>query len=250
MKKINPNLLKLAQLTHNPSLAEPKLEEKAEEVKDSGILEITAKINRRDYIQIPNTSILISKKEIHRGRNWKSTIEALAEDGLFMPSPAIFMPYFTSVLEAYQRKKKLYDGQRDQIPLKEVEDLYKYLASGHRNGCWTWLDAKFSKGKKGLELETEHCVVKGTLVGKTYPSEKYVAKNCFVDLEFNSQGLPLSKAINQSYKQGKNIKFWYPRNGAVAGFVAGSGGAVFDCYCVPSYSVDSLGVRAAARAKI
>ncbi len=31
--------------------------------------EISAKINRRDYIQIPNTNILISKEEIHKGKD-------------------------------------------------------------------------------------------------------------------------------------------------------------------------------------
>ena len=245
MKKINPNLLKLAHLTYNPEL-KPR-EEKTEEVKEEpGVLEIRAKINRKEYIQIPNTTILISKEEINKGRNWRSTHEALAEDVLFMPSPAIFMPYFKNVLDAYHKKKTLYDGDGNAVPLKEVEDIYEYLTSDHRKGCWSWLDAKFLKGKKGLELETEHRVVKGTLVGKTYPLEEYVEEDCFVDLECNTQGLPFRKTVNQSYKQGENIKFWYPKADRVAWFVADSYGAYLNCYGVPTDADSALGVFACA----
>ena len=105
-------------------------------------LEIKATITLSDYIQIPNTNKLISKEEIHKGLTWEDTHYALADNGLFMPSPALFMPYFLTVRDAAQGKRTLYDGNHTPLSQHDAKDLFKYMTSGHRTGCWSWLDAK------------------------------------------------------------------------------------------------------------
>ena len=194
-------------------------------------LNVNASINGQDYIRIPNTKILIAKQESYKGMKWEETHFALAENGLFMPTPALFMPYFLSIKDAASGNLTLYDGNNNPIAKEEAEDLWKYLTTNHRKGCWTWLDAKFESGNGYLELDVlaNHRVVdingQKTLQGSRLPLEACVSKDCFVDLDFNKQGLARAKASKQSYEQGTNVYFWHPIDGCVAGFDANSGGA-------------------------
>ena len=215
-------------------------------------LNVNASINGQDYIRIPNTKILIAKQESYKGMKWEETHFALAENGLFMPTPALFMPYFLSIKDAASGNLTLYDGNNNPIAKEEAEDLGKYLTTNHREGCWTWLDAKFESGNGHLELDVlaNHRVVdingQKTLQGSRLPLEACVSKDCFVDLDFNKQGLARAKASKQSYEQGTNVYFWHPRNGHVAGFGAYSGGAGLFCCRDPAYSYSWLGVFSCA----
>ena len=75
------------------------------------------------------------------------------------------------------------------------------------------------------------------------PLEDCLMKDGYVNFDFNSQGLPTSKSKNQNYKQGKNINFWYPRDGKVARFIVSSDIANLNCYYTdPDVSYVSLGV--------
>jgi len=213
---------------------------------------VRARVNKSDYIVVPNTNIIISKEEIHRGLDWNNTHYALADNGLYMPSPSLFVNYFKSVLEAKKGNLVLSYADNTTLSIGEVDDLYKYLTTNHRNGCWTWLGAKFDAGSghKSLDIETDYKVVKigsdKKLEGKRSPLEVCVSDNGFVDLNFNRQGLPTGKTKSQKYSQGNNIYFYSPVNDRVARFESDSGWADLSCGGDPAGSDAGLGVFACA----
>jgi len=150
-----------------------------------------------------------------------------------------------------------------QIPDRNIliaKRLWKYLSTGHRWGCWTWLDAKFSRekrkwllGKKGKwKIAYDHEVQRDsngnkTLVPqKTEGLESTLDKNCYVNPDFDRQGLPTKRSRNQKYWQGENISYKSPRDGAIARFYASRLGAGLSCNCYPSDSHSMLGVFACA----
>lgn len=205
------------------------------------------------YIQIPGANILIAKEETYKGKNWTDTHYALSDEGLFMPSPKLFVPYFINVRDASQGKVQLYDGNNRPLSTDETEDLWKYLSTNHRNGCWTWLDAMFLKDNSdvwGLETDYRVQVLNGKkeLIGKRANLEAHVGEDCFVELDFNSQGLPTktAKDSTQKYSQGQNIYFYQPRPNRVARFGAGSRRAYLNCDGNPTDSSSALGVFACA----
>ncbi len=203
-----------------------------------------ANINLKDYVQIPNSGILISKYEQFKGLNWSDTHAELQKNGLFMPAPAVFMPYFLNVADAYQGKSNLYDAEGTQLKGKELEDIYLHLTKDHiNNGAYSWLDAYFEKQGNDFYILTENKQKKEKL-------ENCIQEDCFVDFNLNKQGIPTSKSKNQEYEQGKNIYYWYPRDGGVAGFCAGSGRASLCCCRDPGDAVASLGVRACREAAV
>ena len=205
------------------------------------------------YIRIPGTNFLIAKEETHKGKNWNDAQYALSDEGLFMPSPALFLPYFVNVRDANQGKVQLYDGNNIPLSKPETEDLWKYLSTAHRSGCWTWLDALFVPTTAGFDLQTNHRVKttngKKELVGQRFNLEAHAGEDCFVNLDFNSQGLPKSKSSNQNYSQGDNIYFYQPRANCVAGFGAITDWAGLGCSGGPSGSGAGLGVFATAEGR-
>jgi len=219
---------------------------------DNNPAPIIAPINldKSKYVRIPGTNFLIAKEETHKGKNWNDTQYALSDEGLFMPSPAIFMPYFVNVRDASQGKVQLYDGNNTILSKAETEDLWKYLSTNHRKGCWTWLDALFVPSTTGLDLETNHRVKsangKKELVGQRFNLEAHAGEDCYANLDFNSQGLPKSKSVNQEYAQGKNIYFYQPGRNCDSWFIANSVGASLSCYRYPTGVDASLGVFACA----
>ena len=231
------------------------LEKKEPQQEPSQQLNVRADIKEEDYIKIPSTSIVIARQESHKGLKWENTHCTLAENKLFMPTPALFMPYFVNVRDAAQNKITLYTTDNNPIPRNEVEDLLKYLSTNHRNGCWTWLDARFINDDRGnAEIEYgHHPVPKGkiqgasnVLQGKRSTLERCIQDDCFVSLEFNAQGLPIKESSHQEYKQGENIYYMHPRNGAVAWFGADSDRAALGCGRNPSDSYPALGVFSCA----
>ena len=253
-KQINPNLRKLAELTCNPNLAMPNLDEKVKQETEQPI-QVQANVNLGDYVQIPNLNKIISKFELQgfNNLNYENTHFKLFENGLFMPDPALFMKHFLNIKDAYQGKIKLYDGLGQVLNKKEIEDIYKHLTTDHitiygqgtEKGAWTWLNSRFVKGKgfSDLDLETITSVDgNGDFNTRREPLMECVQQDCYVNLDFNSQGLAIQGSRKQDYVQGENIHYWYPREGCVAGFVASSGRAYLDCDGDPSDSDASLGV--------
>ena len=73
-------------------------------------------------------------------------------------------------------------------------------------------------------------------------------KSCYIDFKkLTKQGLALIEHPNQNVVKGKSIYFYFPRNGMVARFDAGGGGANLECYWDPFLTNFSLGVRTKAQ---
>ncbi|MEK6913347.1 MAG: hypothetical protein AABW47_01620 [Nanoarchaeota archaeon] len=219
-------------------------------------------IPKSDYIQIPKTEKVISKFELQEYDNltWKDTHFKLHENGLYMPVIPLFMTHFMNVLNSYKSKGKmpLFDASGNPISKKEIEDIYLHLTKDHiaiygnQAGAWTWLDAFFKDENGTMKILSEHKTIvnngnKTLEAQKTENLENCLTEDCFSDLKFNSQGLPISKSSSQKYRQGNNLYSWFPRIDRVAGFVANSGRAFLNCYRIPSCQNPILGVFGVAQ---
>lgn len=152
------------------------------------------------------------------------------------------MKHFVDVIDAYNKKSQLITASGKPLGKKQVGELYERLT----HDCWMWLNAGFPKGKGFLDLDLETIAgidAKGELIKTTAPLEACLKQDVYVALDFNKQGLAKSAHSAQEYKQGENIKFWYPRQNAVAGFDADSGRANLGCSRDPDSRFASLGVR-------
>jgi len=222
---------------------------KEQEHTEGEPLDVKANITLSDYIQIPDQNILIAKQETLKGKTLENTHYKLAENGLFMPSPAIFMPYFVKVRDAAQGSLTLYDGNNNPISRDEAEDLWEYLSTNHRDGCWTWLDAFFPDIKERIivydhEVQRDSNKNKILVPQNIEELESTLDEDCYVSIDFDRQGLPKYQSAHQEYEQGENIYLWHPRNGTAVSFTANSGGGILNCNVSPGYSSPNLGVFA------
>ncbi len=212
-----------------------------------------ANINLSDYVKIPGTTVLIQKYQSENGLNWEDTHYKLAENGLFMPTPFLMMRHLVNVIDAFKGNAFLFDGN-GPIPLNETEEIYHYLTKNNKGGVWSWLDMKFKEpsnpNQGSYDIETNHRVILNgsnkELTKDISQSFGYVVKDCYVDLEFNQQGLPIKISDEQKYQQSRNIYFYKPRKDTVAGFRASSDGAFLSCVVDPAGSGARLGVLACA----
>ncbi len=215
------------------------------------LLNITPNINRADYIQVPQSRILIAKAETHKGKTWHETHYALQETGLYMPAVCEGITHWLNVREAALTNNRiLYDGNNAPIRKEEAVDLWNYMSSGHRGGCWSWFDAFFTDENTlhQYHLMNKDAAGKKTLESQSKPALQCpIKENCYVELDFNSQGMPLKKSSMQQYQQGQNLYFYFPRSNAVARLSAGAGLVSLDCCRVPRSSDASLGVFGVAR---
>lgn len=212
-------------------------------------LNVSASINRADYILVPQDDKLIGKAIILHGKNWQDTHYALGEKGLIMPSIKTFIAHFMNVKDAAEGRTTLYDGNNNPINRNESQEMWNYLASTQRTKgvCWTWLDALFKQNSSGsLDLETDHRVIVDPagkrLQGRLIQMPHYLHQNGLVNLSFNSEGLPVGASQRTSYTQGENIYFYQPVAERVAWFGANSGWAYLICDRIPTNTGSSLGV--------
>ena len=220
----------------------------------------------KDYIQVGITGIhgeqvVMSPFELqeHNNLNYEKTHFKLLENGLYMPTPRIFIKHFSNVLEAKEGKRKLFyaDGTREVEP-ELIEEMYKHLTTNFKDvygsgqaGAWTWLNAKFVRGNgfNDMDLETITGIEGGKLKSSRWNLLENLDETCYFDFNrVNSQGLADkgSKDSNQDYVKGQNVYFWKPELNRVAWFYAGSVRAVLGCVGDPSDSSSSLGVFACA----
>ena len=220
----------------------------------------------KDYIQvgmagIHGVQVVISPFELqgYNNLNYEKTHFKLLENGLYMPTPRIFMKHFNNLLEAKEGKRKLFyaDGTREVEP-ELIEEMYKHLTTNFKDvygsgqaGAWTWLNAKFVRGNgfNDMDLETITGIEGGKLKSSRWNLLENLDETCYFDFNrVNSQGLADkgSKDSNQDYVKGQNVYFWKPELNRVAWFYAGSVRAVLGCVGDPSDSSSSLGVFACA----
>lgn len=214
------------------------------------------------YIQVGidglhGNPVVISPFELegYNNKTYPETHHKLLRNGLYMPTPHIFMKHFTNVVNAFKWKRKLSYADGSEVPSALVEEMYKHLTTNYKDvygedthGVWTWLNAKYEQ--RGGEWYVETIV--GSSGSKKKPGfitsgmklDEFLEDNCFVDLAFTDQGLPRAdaKSKNEKYKPGKNVYFYHPRNGYVAWFNADSDWAGLYCDWDPDYRYASLGV--------
>ena len=240
---------------------EPQQENKGKGPEQIAIINPDAQITKSDYLQAPGIKgihgnpIIISKFEIQgaNNKNYENTHKHTLQNGLYMPTPGIFMPHFLNIVNAFHKNITIFDGEGNPISRKELEDIYKHLTTNHisvygvkgQEGAWTWLNGKFIKGTgfNSLDLETVIGLNKdGNLITRSSPLEECVWNNAYVNLKFNSQGLATRESGAQEYKQGNNIYFRHPIENAVVRFTADSSRADLYCDRLPGGSDPSLGV--------
>jgi len=174
----------------------------------------------------------------------------------YMPDPFIMMNFFKGVIEAQQGGRQLFHPDGSTVNKKLVEEMYKHLTTNYKDvygsnnpGAWAWLNAgfpevKIDKGQGTISGKIERVVglnTDGTLKKDSRDLEQCLIEDRYADFDFNSQGL-LIKPNGNSYEQGKNVYFWYPRQGSVARFYADSFRASLNCDRDPGNSDSGLGV--------
>ena len=233
MRKINPNLLKLAHLTYNPNLAEPKLEEKVEEeaIETREVKEIPG------HLYVPPLKLYVAEERSLYGKSWYETHAELHKQGSRMLTLKEFVDFLKYFKENPDKKNKTI-----------LEDIVAVRSPVRAE----WIDADFKVIKSKLHMHYMHETVKGMLKSSLKPKyteelKDYLSENKTpgIDLDYwiknaTSLGLP-----PKSCRTG-NMYYWAPPtdNNSVARFGAYSGGAGLDCCRNPTDSNSALGVRA------
>jgi len=182
------------------------------------------------YIAKLKTNFGLEKYDAH-----KSLYET--DSDLFMTVPRMLMDLISDLKSG----KQLYAGNGKKINSKGSEQILDEIV-GLRNPLrGEWLDAEFKVVNNKLHINYNHRFVNGQLKPQnSEPLEDCLMEDCYIDiLSANRQGLPARRSNS------KGVYYRYPRNGALAGFVAGSGGADLICYRDPRGSCSWLGVRVA-----
>jgi len=205
------------------------------QIQPSQIQPLVNAPNLTGYVFVPSINLYVSKERTHTGLNWNQTHETLQSEGLRMPTIPQFLVYL----------KFLQNGHQDRNEAQGILD--DILKVGNWRG--EWLDAKFKYLNGQMSIFYNHVLDQdGNLMAQNEVlTLDYLKEDCRADVfgSANSQGLPTRK-LGNSYEQGKNSYFWFPRDGAVAGFGAYSVRGYFNCYRDPTNAVSSLGVFACA----
>ena len=211
-------------------------EKKKVEVKE-GINPLTTKANidLSNYLIIPgiNSCIVKIEEDWTKGKQYEASHKVVLERGLEVPTAAIFTSHLANIINAYNSNLDVYQADGNKISREELENIYKHLTTNHINGgAWTWLNGKFTPGSgfNNFDLETITGLdSNGNLTTKREHLKKCLFENCYVELEFNKQGLPIKKSRKQEYVKGKNIYFYYPRENCVARSGVYSDWSVMNC---------------------
>ena len=223
-----------------------KLEEKIKpeaDKKETQISENSGDFKREGYIYVPSTKLYVAKERTLQGKNWEETHREIIPKGFVMQTPYEFMTFLTYLKDS-KNIPDLKERERKEI----LDDILK-------TGDWRgeWLNAKFVKQKESKDLDVSYVTgmdKKGSLITKQEPLEACLNKDAYSTFNLNKQGLLTQPSGDNSYKQGKNIYFWYPRENTVARFLANSDRAGLLCNWSPDYLDAGLGVRLAIPTKI
>ncbi len=199
------------------------------------------------HLQVPN--YYSQNRENVFNSNGKATV-------YITPIRVLMTHIFENVRNAALEIGKLVNAKGEQLTKAQASELWDYYTSTNRSKfndklCWGWLNEKFVEGTaNGLNIEEYRVVRNGSNLElkpvNSSPLEARLEEDCYATLEFNRQGLATKKSSTQEYKQGENIKFWFPKKGYVAWFDAGSVRAGLFCGRDPVGSLASLGVSVCA----
>ena len=231
-KRINPNLLKLAEMTCNPNLKMPNLDEEKEQRAVESVPD------KKRFIYVPSIGLYVAKQRTHTGLKWDDCHKQLHLENLHMPTIPQFIGFINYLKGDYQKI-----GIKEKQEAEQILDDILTVRSPWRV---EYLDAFFKQRGKDLYIHYNHRTVNGEL--KPQNSEKL--ESCLmddklpgIDLDYwlnnhTKQGLPLSNTQNGNFYYG------YPLNGCVARFGAIMVGADLECNVNLGESYASLGVFA------
>ena len=226
-KQINPNLRKLAELTYNPKLnIDETIFEKQEQT--------TIASNLEGFIYVPSVNLYVAKERSCLGKDWNESQRELRSQKLAMPTPYQFREFLK-----YLRNSSDSENQRLFKEIKEVRSPWRA----------NWINARFEKRKQEMYMISENALKNINIIHGTFEIEETKLDD-FLDKD-RTPGISLDDWLDsnarhglpqQKIKQG-DLYYWYPRDGAVARFVAVSGRADLSCGVDPLDSDASLGVR-------
>ncbi len=187
-------------------------------------------VERQDaegFEYVPSIGLYFAKERTHLGENWDETHKALSQETLLIPNTGevpLRMPKIPEFIESLNYFKE------------NNQELYDEITQIRSHWKGNWLDAYFEQRDDGLYILTDNKTNAEKL-------ESCLMENCQADIlnSANSQGLPTKKE--------PGFYYWKPKNGRVAWFDAGSGGAYLGCDWGPSSWSSSLGVFAVAQTK-
>ena len=230
-KRINPNLLKLAELTHNPDLKiDETILEKKVDIEPPNVPSVDG------YIYIPSTKLYVAKERTLNRKDWSQTHKELHKQGLQMLTPLEFIEFIRYLKDGYQDR-----GEAEQI-LNEILTV--------RNP-WRaeWLDAYFKVINGELHIDYNHRIING----KLKPLNSELLEDCLmedkapgIDLDYwlknpTKQGLPRKDTLDGDLYYQCPMKEYVP----VANLGTGSDGTLISFRWNPLYLHPSLGVHAA-----
>ena len=200
-------------------------------------------LDNERFIIIPGTDYTIDIEQSNNNLNYQDTHLALAQSNLEMPEPNIFMKHFLNVIDCYKNNRPLITASGNQLSREKIENLYNKLTSN----CWTWLNAQFQEQNNQMYMINHEVKDKKLTERSRQLLEDHINEDCYVDLVFNNQGLPIKKSTNQNFIKGNNIYFLKPVNSREARFDASSDDGGFSCDRNPSNSNPALGVFSCAK---
>ena len=215
-KKINPNLIKLAEMTHNFDLALPDFEmlEKQTAQPDKTT---TLFLDKENFVYVPSINLYVAKERKLLGKNWFESHQELQKNSERM----LIIPEFVEFLKyAKTNHPEIYNE------ITEVRNPWRA----------EWLDADFKVKDKKLYINYNHVLdSNGNLI---YKNSEVLDKATL--MEDKTPGISLEDYLtNNNTKQGlpsKNVKsgdfyYWFPGddNNSVARFDVDSCRAYIFC---------------------
>ena len=195
--------------------------------------------NKHESYEYPD--LLVSVERSHNGENWNQAHESLRQESLFMLTLRQYADFLNLL-----KSGKAFDGNGRPLDKSRLDSVLDDIMTVRNPYRAEWLDAKFDcKGILKKQFHITYHIIKsnGALEKINEPLNDYLAMDKPIDLKgwlrnANYQGFPASDTADG------NLYYWHPRNGRVAGFDAGSGGAGLCCDGDPAFSDSGLGVRA------
>ncbi|MDO8564196.1 MAG: hypothetical protein Q7R87_04255 [Nanoarchaeota archaeon] len=178
--------------------------------------------------------------------NWENALKLNAKLGNVTLNIRQFLDFQELLKAGMGNARKVYDGAGTKLDSAELTRMYNEIREVRDPWRSEWLDNAFFKvSDTVMGTRYGHSLASnGTLkAAVTEHLGTHLREDTWIDeSRFNTQGLPTTKSSAQI------LYYWFPRDGAVAGFYADSGGAWLVCGRDPSDTIATLGVRA-ARAK-
>ena len=158
---------------------------------------------------------------------------------------SIYMAEFLSTLIQGVKGKPVYDGNKNQIDKKLLENILSDITEQRGPYRGEWYNTSFTKVNNILQINYKKFDQKGNIVSVSEPLDPNTL------LEDKLPGIDLDELLNSPTSQGLptssiskgSLYYYHPRNGSVAGLDANSDWIVFSCDRYAQNSNSGLGVR-------